>query len=243
MNWKLFVVLSCAGLPGVFALGWLALPLLVEGRTLPAPMWVLSVASSAQSAVLLALAVFAGAALAAKVGLRAPVFSALAGSAPVLEQVRPQLLPGIVAGLAGAALIWLFARYSPDALTQLQSKFSLPLIARVLYGGITEELLVRWGLMTLLVWLFWRYRQGMAGEPTPMIVWIAIVLSSVIFGLGHLPAAAAFVGQLSMSVGAYIVAGNTVFGLIAGYVYWRYGLESAIIAHALAHVVSFILVR
>jgi len=38
----------------------------------------------------------------------------------------------------------------------------------------------------------------------------------------------------------FVVAGNSVFGLIAGYLYWRRGLESAIIAHMLTHVVLYI---
>jgi membrane protease YdiL (CAAX protease family) len=39
---------------------------------------------------------------------------------------------------------------------------------------------------------------------------------------------------------AYVLAGNTVFGIVAGYLYWRWGLETAILAHAGAHVVVFV---
>lgn len=34
----------------------------------------------------------------------------------------------------------------------------------------------------------------------------------------------------------YVVLGNAAFGLVAGWLYWRYGLEAAVLAHAGAHV-------
>ena len=36
---------------------------------------------------------------------------------------------------------------------------AMPLVVKLLYGGITEELMVRWGVMTLLLWLGWRLLQ------------------------------------------------------------------------------------
>jgi hypothetical protein len=34
-----------------------------------------------------------------------------------------------------------------------------------------------------------------------------------------------------------VIVANSVFGIVAGYLYWKFGLESAIIAHILGHVV------
>ena len=69
-------------------------------------------------------------------------------------------------------------------------------------------------------------------------VWLAIAVSAVRFCAGHLPAAAALVGALDANVVVFVIGANTVFGLLFGYLFWRHGLESAMIAHALAHVVS-----
>jgi hypothetical protein len=33
---------------------------------------------------------------------------------------------------------------------------------------------------------------------------------------------------------------NSVFGVLFGYLFWRYGLEAAMIAHAAAHLVNYI---
>ncbi len=36
----------------------------------------------------------------------------------------------------------------------------------------------------------------------------------------------------------FIIIANSAFGLIAGYLYWKKGLESAIIAHMSAHLIT-----
>jgi hypothetical protein len=34
-----------------------------------------------------------------------------------------------------------------------------------------------------------------------------------------------------------VIVANSAFGIVTGYLYWKYGLESAIVAHMLGHVV------
>jgi Type II CAAX prenyl endopeptidase Rce1-like len=243
MNIRLFLATWLAGLPGVVVIAWLVLPLLVADRPLPVPLWVAQLASAAQSAVLLALAAALGATLAPRVNLAAPVLSAFIEGKPMLEALRPQLVPGVIGGFVGAAIIWLFTSFAPDALAQVQAKYAMPALARLLYGGVTEEVLIRWGLMTLLVWLFWRIGQGGVGSPSALVIYAAIGISALVFGLGHLPAVAAMVGHVSPRVVVYVVVGNAVFGLVAGWLYWRFGLECAMLAHALAHAIVLLVHR
>jgi Type II CAAX prenyl endopeptidase Rce1-like len=240
MNVKLFLATWLAGLPGVIAVVWLLLPMLLAGQALPAPLWVIQLASAAQSVILIALAAVLGTTLAHKVNLAAPVLSALIEAKPIFDALRPQLIPGLIGGIIGAAILWFFNSFAPDSLAQVQAKYSMPAIARLLYGGITEEVLVRWGLMSLLVWLFWRIGQGGAGSPSALVVYSSICISAVVFGLGHLPAVSVMVGHMSPSVTVYVVTANSVFGLVAGWLYWRFGLEAAILAHTLAHAITLI---
>lgn len=116
----------------------------------------------------------------------------------------------------------------------------MPIAARVLYGGITEELLLRWGLMTALAWLAWRFLQQRRGPVRAVFVWLAIAVSALLFAAGHLPAASVLLGTMDVPVVAFVIGVNTAFGLLFGYLFWRYGLESAMIAHALTHAVSFL---
>jgi membrane protease YdiL (CAAX protease family) len=75
------------------------------------------------------------------------------------------------------------------------------------------------------------------GEPRRVYFVSAIVISSIIFGLGHLPVAIALGSKLTTAIVLYVVMANSSFGLIAGYLYWRKGLEAAILGHMLTHVV------
>ncbi|HBX37321.1 MAG TPA: CPBP family intramembrane metalloprotease [Pseudohongiella sp.] len=230
-----------AGMLGVVTLSIMVIPQQTADAVLPAPLWLLILISILQSGVLLAIAVWLGVRLAPQVGLKADAFRAVATGTSVVEALRPQWRMGLLGGLVGGVGLFLLAMYTPVALSEGGQAFSLPLVARVLYGGITEELLLRWGLMSLLVWLPWRILQGKTGEPRQAYVWFAILLSAVIFGIGHLPAAAAMLGELTGDVVLFIVGANSVFGALFGYLFWRYGLEAAIIAHGVSHIVSFLM--
>jgi hypothetical protein len=51
----------------------------------------------------------------------------------------------------------------------------------------------------------------------------AIIASSVIFGLGHLPFVFALVPGASVALILYVIVENAAFGLVAGYLYWKKG--------------------
>ena len=239
---RLGLALWAAGMAGSVAITTMVLPQLLEQvqASLPAPLWVISIASLAQSALLLALAAWAGVRLTPSVGLRAPAFEALVTGRSVGPALRPQLLPGLIAGVLGGISLFAAFRYAPDAVVQLQERFAIPILARVLYGGITEELLLRWGLMTALTWSAWRFLQLRRGPVRASFVWLAIAVSALIFAAGHLPAASILLGAMDAAVVVFVIGVNTAYGLLFGYLFWRHGLESAMIAHALAHAVSFL---
>jgi len=248
-NLRLFVVLLLAGLTGVVSL-WLidlngllsVLPTPPEAE-IPTVTPALKILSMIQPSFLLAAAVFVGVALAHRVGLSSPVAEAVANGGDVLSALRPQILPGIVGGVVGGIAIVLIASawkpFLPLEVSRLISDFGnfIPLPVRLLYGGITEELLLRWGLMTLLVWLGWRLLQKGQAVPSSAVFVGAIVVSSVVFAIGHLPIAFFLFPDASLALILFVIVGNSSFGLVAGYLYLKKGLESAMLAHALAHVV------
>ena len=199
------------------------------------PLWLPAVAVL-QSSLLLALAAAAGAALAPKVGLHAPIAEALASSRPAGPAVRSQLLPGLAGAAFGTVLLLALGAVAPDAIAALEGQFDPPLWLRVLYGGITEEVLIRWGVMTAVVWVGWRFVQRRDGSPRPAVVWTAIIVSALLFGAGHLPVAAELTGSLTLPVVVYVVLGNSAFGIVAGWLYWKKGLEAAFFAHVGTHV-------
>jgi membrane protease YdiL (CAAX protease family) len=60
----------------------------------------------------------------------------------------------------------------------------------------------------------------------------------LLFALGHLPAAHVLDGHLTANIVTYIIIGNTLPGIIFGFLYKQYGLEAAMIAHASAHLIK-----
>ena len=252
---RLFLYLWLFGVAGVLSLLLLDLPALIEAIPNPSgervempPPWLFKLLSIIQPTVLLTVAVLVGTWLADKVGLHAPAAEAAAGGGGIVERLKPQVAPGIAGGLAsGIAIVlcWVVAKpfLSAEFVSRSQEFNNLiPAAVRFLYGGFTEELLLRWGVMTLLVWLGWRLLQGGKGEPKAAYFLGAIIISAVMFGVGHLPLASILAGALTAPLVIYVIAANAIVGLIAGFLYWKKGLESAMTAHASAHVVLIIAV-
>lgn len=239
MKFKIAALIFLVALAGVIATSWLALPLLVEVSKIPVPLETMQVASAVQGAVLALIAALIGASLAPRVGLAAPAVSAVASRGGGLDAFRPQVIPGLVGGIIGGAVILGFYAFAPESLKAIQPNTPLPLVVRLLYGGITEEVLVRWGLMTVLVWAGWRVFRPDLQKPSTGIIWGGITISALVFGLSHLPSVAQSLSALTPYLAAYITIGNALFGLVAGYLFWRCGLEAAVIAHVSAHLMAF----
>ena len=207
------------------------------------PAWLFKIISLIQPTVIVTVAALVGVALASRVGLHASAAEAAANGEDLLAKLKPQFLPGVIAGLlSGVTLVfsWVVAKpfFTAEFIERAQEFNKLmPAITRFLYGGFTEEILLRWGFMTFLVWAAWRLFQKGTGEPKALYVVAAIVVSALMFGVGHLPIASMLAGGLTVPVVIYVITANSIFGLAAGCLYWRRGLESAIIAHISAHVV------
>lgn len=248
MGIRLYAILWLAGAAGIVSLWWIELPLPAI-ETLQLPLWGIKLLALIQPTLLLSVAVLIGVGLAPKVGLSAPLAESISHRTAMSLAIQPQVIPGIIGGLAGGITLtviqfcakWFLPLDFVAKANVLSSK--TPFLTRILYGGITEELLLRWGLMTLLVWIGWRVLAKRPQVPATGYFVTAIALSSLLFGLGHLPLAFALGTPVTVAVVTYVIVANSVFGLIAGYLYWRVGLEAAMIAHMMVHVVVTIVTR
>ena len=231
---RVTLILLGIALPGVIA-ATLSIPqtlaagAVVEGPE--EPWWVYAVAM-AQSVALVGLAAWGGTVWAPRVGLRAPAAEALAARQPLLAAMHSQWVPGLVGAGVGTLVLVVAGLLAPPEIQAIGDRFAPGLATRLLYGGITEEVLVRWGLMSVIAGVLWR----LAGRRES--VWqiaAAIVVSALVFGLGHLPIASLLVETVTPAVVVYIILGNAAFGFVAGVLFWKYGLESAILAHIGTH--------
>ncbi|NEQ29129.1 MAG: CPBP family intramembrane metalloprotease, partial [Microcoleus sp. SIO2G3] len=235
-----FTILWLVGIVGVISIFWMQLPI-PEAAELPSSA--IKLLTLIQPTILLTLAVFAGVNLAHRVGLSAPLAEAKACSGSLGSAIKPQLVPGLIGGVAGGVILssislWWRSFLPSDFLMKAEDLArNTPFLTRILYGGVTEEILIRWGLMTLLVWVLWRLFQRGQWMPNVTCFAIAIAISSLIFWIGHLPIAFVLSTEVTASLVGYVIIGNSIFGLIAGYLYWKKGLEAAMIAHMLFHVI------
>lgn len=108
--------------------------------------------------------------------------------------------------------------------------------SRLLYGGLTEEILMRFGLMTITVSII----RGITKKANTSIYWTGIMLATLLFAIGHLPVVFSSLPEPSIGLLTYVIIGNSIGGIIFGWLYWKKGLESAFIAHMIAHVVMML---
>jgi hypothetical protein len=187
------------------------------------------------------LAALVGVVTAPRVRLSAPMLEAALTGRSVVDPLHRQVPPGVAGALAGVVALAIVAGslqpFLPTEFLEAGADFSVSLLPRLLYGGITEEIVLRWGLMSLIVWLPYSLKHQAKG-PIPNSYYLtAIVVSALLFGMGHLPTALRFVDVATVPFVLYVVLGNGAFGLVTGYLFWRFGLESAVIAHVSGHLI------
>jgi membrane protease YdiL (CAAX protease family) len=78
--------------------------------------------------------------------------------------------------------------------------------------------------------------RAAGGTASPWLMITTIVMVAVLFGAGHLPIAAQL-GTLTVGVVARVIIYNALLGVAFGWLYWRRGLEHAMLAHFCADIV------
>lgn len=245
LDWRVFSILFAAGLIGVLAVLPLisdivnTIPLAERGPSLPMPLIV--VLALVQNGLLLAVAITSGLMLSARVGLTMPLVQAWADGKPAPAYGGVALRACGLGAAAGAALVAVeLVFFLPYLSAPMRAYFDIPvwkrLLSGVVYGGITEELLMRLFLLSLVVWLLARWWRTPAGRPAAGAFWTAIVLVALIFGLGHLPATS-LMAPLTVPLVVRALVLNGIAGIAFGYLCWRHGLEAAMLGHMSAHLV------
>src|SRR5699024_10399566 len=93
------------------------------------------------------------------------------------------------------------------------------------------ELMLRLFVMTLIVWIIAVIYKKDKNSIPKSVYFTAIVLTALLFGLGHLPATDQVFGELTTIIVVRALVLNGLLGLWFGYLYWKKGLEYAMIAH------------
>jgi len=158
---------------------------------------------------------------------------------------RSYILPSISFGVLGAFIakaldVWFFVPHMPGFSSVISQTSGWKGFLASFYGGITEEIFSRLFLLTLLAWALSWFSHIEDNRPSPTVMWTAILGSAIIFGLGHLPATL-MTNQFSLMILARAVVLNGIPGTIFGYLYWKRGLESSMMAHFSADLIVHVI--
>ncbi len=158
---------------------------------------------------------------------------------------KSKLLVTFAFSLAGGAVFsldaWTFAKVIPEVAASYETAGSFDAVtwgASVLYGGIVEETMIRLFFMSLIAFIAWKlfFRKE---ETVPAGVLIAAnIVAALAFAASHLPSTLVLFGTLTPMILFRCFLLNGAFGLVFGRLYRKYGIQYAMLSHALFHIVS-----
>ncbi len=233
INWKIFFILLSLSLLSILCVFPYVLTLQGELlRQVGQPIWLILVAQLIQSSLFFSIALFLGLFLAKKVDFRLPLLQAVVEKNDYKGVLQSILVKSVFCGVTVAVAIYvldsIFTTLGLNITTHDTYAPAWQTILASFYGGITEEILMRLFLMTLFTWIGMKLLRDQ--KPRIFVILISIFLAAIIFGLGHLPVTASLTEITPLVIARAIIL-NGVGGIVFGWLFWKKGLESAIIAH------------
>ena len=241
INWKLFFILLVI----CVIVSLLVLPYSLEQNSNEIKITpVILLIAAVQNLIMFAVVIFLGLLLSKRIGMGLPILEGVLEGKNQTKELRSILLPSFSLGIIAGTFMFLIAipfnKFIPEILHLETLVTTWKALLASFYGGIAEEVLLRLFLVSLFVWIIFKIKKDKDGRPTVFGIWLSIILAAIFFGLSHLPGTA----QITKLTGIIIIraiVGNGVGGIIFGWLYWKKGLESAIIAHFSADIVLHII--
>ena len=236
------VLLAVSILHLVFSLAlWVPYRVMAEG-TLPFGLMTdgLLVLIFLAQIALFAVLIWAGLYLGRSVGLGAPLLESWTTGEPVRERAISALKLSVALGLGVAVLKYLldllvFSPFVPATLSQLRGATVLYRLAIPFQQGIGDEIIYRLFLMTVFVWILWRIQGSGEKPPGDPVYWAGLLLAGLV--AVAVPLFLGVTGIAALQYAAIILAGAIPFG----WLYWRKGIESALVAHFVSSVALVLL--
>ncbi|HEV2600819.1 MAG TPA: CPBP family glutamic-type intramembrane protease [Candidatus Babeliales bacterium] len=248
MNKKLFLMLI--SIPGIISLlpkltqAYEGIIALAEYQNLSYEKFI--IAALVQTALLVLGSVFLGSWATQKIGWYDPILDGIENNN--MQQIKQGIVTSVIPSLQyiiPAALLFivmihlfLFPWLDANVLAQIND-FSLPiLMTRIFYGGIVEEIMLRWAILSLFVAIGFK----IFASDRQAAWWAAIIIAAFVFGGGHLPNYLATTNDPTVSQMLLIIKANMIPGIFFGWIFKRFGLIAAMVAHTMFHCIWFAVV-
>lgn len=238
INWKIFYILLVLSLISVVCI--LPYVITIQGdllKQIKTPLVTIFIAQFFQSIILFSVVNFLGLLFTNKTGFKFPLLEAIVKKGDYKKIIKSILLLSVSLGFGVAVAIYildyLFTLMGAGITTHGNHAPIWQTLLAAFYGGITEEILMRLFLMSFFIWLGMKiFRQKKASK---IGIIFSIFLAAIIFGLGHLPITSSLTKINPLVISRAIVL-NSVAGIVFGWLFWKKGLESAMISHFTADI-------
>jgi len=254
-NWKVFLVLVGLVVPAAIAI----VPFSVHqlnaysetGTNVPG--WEILTLNNLVNGLIICVLGVIGLLITNRIGLGMPFVEGWAKREPFRYRFRRAIALGWIAGVgfAVAYLIlqnWVFgppmlALFDEIGYTVPEEALTPPLygLLAAFSAGVTEETLLRLFGLSLLAWLGGLLFQESDGRPTLAVLWIANLFFALAFGAAHLPVAEAMGWPINTLIVTRTLVVNGISGLVLGWLFWTFGLETVMLAHFFGDVVIYTL--
>ena len=98
--------------------------------------------------------------------------------------------------------------------------------------------MLRFGMMTVVMWLLWKLWGRDSQRPDRALGWLAIAVAALLAGAASVWLGSSLPDSLPRLLVLQLLVCESVYGLLAGVVFWRYGLEAAMLAHVVTYLLS-----
>ena len=149
---------------------------------------------------------------------------------PLPSVFTTSLVLGVFVGIAIIILNFIFSLFGAGPSIEYAPTWQSFLVS--FFGGISEEVMLRLFFVTLIAWVLFQTTKKKN-------MWPAISIVALLFALAHLPLNTAEAISFLAVVRQMITSG--LAGMVFGWLYWKKGLESAMLAHFTTDIVLFVI--
>lgn len=238
INWPLIIVLFSLSVPGVCIAMSRLINFLLPHNTEQLRKRV-SRFAVLQLLFMVFVMSFAGSVLSSKTGLNAGLLEGLLQGNLGLSSFLPILIPTILYAFLGLIVFCVFyyavvASFLDERSFQImeQMRAVIGLDGCVLYGGVAEEVIARWGLLNVVAF----FAVLFAKQMNTGVMICSLFISGLLYVMGQLPAYIAAGCVPSRRFIYFFLLLSLSQSLLFGFLFWQYGLVSAILAHMLFHI-------
>lgn len=219
-NWALFLTLVSISIPGIIISS-----IMLNNKTASGKREAPIAAAIILQIVFLSVFVALGVALTNKISLNTQNI--------YMNSWIEAALAGIGCSVAHLLIYYGFFRpFLGKAFYKIEKhRNSIGIATRILYASVVEELIFRWGIMSLLLWL----TQSILTDRISVLS--SIVVSSLIFTLAHYQGSS--IAGKSFTLYSYIFIGNMLVGVICGWQFYENGIFAAILVHMCFHLILY----